>query len=418
MAPASHRRAARLTASAAVLMLALTACGADTEPIGDVEDPAGAAIQQGGTAVGGGHAVGGAFVGPPSPSPETLVGPPLPETVDVRYPDLLVRTPADATREDVIEVTALDAVDHLAGVSQLDSAIVQGETSHPVTLLATDPATFRPLTPEVTANVRAVWERMQEGDVLVRHDIAHALGLELGGTVILAGRDGPVQVRVGAFASNGAPPLADLIVPWHLRDRFGGDGVNLLLVSLAEDASADQARTTILDLVEGADVTVRQRPAERQAALAGGPGIRRFESFSYVDLGDGLIVIDAAWVHKWIVTVDLPFLGRTRCHRLMVPQLIRALEQIGNEGLHGHFDRSQFAGCWVPRHIDWDPSKPLSMHAWGLAVDINSRDNALGARPTMHPRIVEIFQSWGFEWGGHWTRPDGMHFELERLIDA
>ena len=34
----------------------------------------------------------------------------------------------------------------------------------------------------------------------------------------------------------------------------------------------------------------------------------------------------------------------------------------------------------------------------------------------MDMRIVEVFEKWGFEWGGHWRRPDGMHFELKRIV--
>jgi hypothetical protein len=34
----------------------------------------------------------------------------------------------------------------------------------------------------------------------------------------------------------------------------------------------------------------------------------------------------------------------------------------------------------------------------------------------MDPRIVEIFDRWGFVWGGRWSTPDGMHFELGALL--
>jgi hypothetical protein len=36
----------------------------------------------------------------------------------------------------------------------------------------------------------------------------------------------------------------------------------------------------------------------------------------------------------------------------------------------------------------------------------------------MDARIVEIFDRWGFAWGGRWSRPDGMHFELGALLDS
>ena len=95
----------------------------------------------------------------------------------------------------------------------------------------------------------------------------------------------------------------------------------------------------------------------------------------------------------------------------MMPRLIGALEEVEERGLDHHIDTNDYGGCWVARHIDWNPSRPLSMHAWGLAVDFNVQTNQLGAEPQMDRRIVEIFESWGFSWGGYWSRPDGMHFE-------
>jgi hypothetical protein len=106
----------------------------------------------------------------------------------------------------------------------------------------------------------------------------------------------------------------------------------------------------------------------------------------------------------------------TSCHRAMVPQLFAAVDELIELELYDHLDPSQFAGCFVPRHIDRDPSRGLSMHAWGLAIDVNARDNPLGATPVMDQRVVEVFERWGFDWGGHWRRPDGMHFELARIV--
>ena len=69
------------------------------------------------------------------------------------------------------------------------------------------------------------------------------------------------------------------------------------------------------------------------------------------------------------------------------------------------------AGCFAPRRIPATGS--LSLHAWGLAVDINASKNPQGSEPRQDRRVVRAFEREGFTWGGRWpTAPDGMHFEL------
>lgn len=156
------------------------------------------------------------------------------------------------------------------------------------------------------------------------------------------------------------------------------------------------------------DVTVSEA-----IGVADLPGVlAALESFDYRDHGDGTITIDAGWVERNIVTSEVPLLGSVRCHATMIVPLTGALEQIVDEGLAASIDAADYGGCWVARRIDWSPTMPLSMHAWGLAIDLNVSTNALGAAPTMHDRVVAIFREHGFAWGGDWSRPDGMHFEL------
>jgi len=76
-----------------------------------------------------------------------------------------------------------------------------------------------------------------------------------------------------------------------------------------------------------------------------------------------------------------------------------------------------WAGSWAPRFIRGS-RRTLSNHAYGTAFDINAPWNPLGSAPkaanekgTVFP-LVPIANKLGWYWGGHYSRPDGMHFEV------
>lgn len=56
-----------------------------------------------------------------------------------------------------------------------------------------------------------------------------------------------------------------------------------------------------------------------------------------------------------------------------------------------------------------------SIHSWGLAIDINAAWNGFGKTPSMSKELVACFKDAGFDWGGDWSKPDGMHFQLHKL---
>ncbi|MEA2486496.1 MAG: hypothetical protein QOF16_150, partial [Actinomycetota bacterium] len=129
----------------------------------------------------------------------------------------------------------------------------------------------------------------------------------------------------------------------------------------------------------------------------------------------GQIDIDPRWLARNIVHARVPLLGTVECHRLLIPQLRRALREIRADGLAYQIDPAEFGGCFSPRFISSDPRSRLSHHAWGAAVDLNTAENRFGARPTMPRGIVQIMERNGFTWGGRWLVPDGMHFEWARF---
>jgi hypothetical protein len=81
-----------------------------------------------------------------------------------------------------------------------------------------------------------------------------------------------------------------------------------------------------------------------------------------------------------------------------------------------------YEGSYNPRFIRGSRTR-LSNHAFGSAFDINAKWNRLGTIPTAAGRegsvleLVDIANEHGFFWGGHFKgRPDGMHFEIAKLL--
>tara|TARA_Y200000002_G_scaffold66031_1_gene50936 strand:+ start:141 stop:1286 length:1146 start_codon:yes stop_codon:yes gene_type:complete len=137
-----------------------------------------------------------------------------------------------------------------------------------------------------------------------------------------------------------------------------------------------------------------------------------FGDFQLKERGGTWITTEPSWREENIQVKRVPILGNTRCHRLMWEPLEGALNQILDEGLADTLSLQDFkksGGCYAPRRINrFDAGGSISRHAWGIAIDINTKSS-------YHPRVVEIFNSWGFAWGGTWTSPDEMHFELRDL---
>lgn len=143
----------------------------------------------------------------------------------------------------------------------------------------------------------------------------------------------------------------------------------------------------------------------------------RFGEFAARPLPDGRLEVHEAWRERNIVEKEVPILGRITCHRLFLEQIEQALGDAQRNGLAREIDPGGYAGCYSARFILSDPSGRLSSHAWGAAFDINAPTNAYGAEPTMDRRLVRHLEEWGFNWGGRWMIPDGMHFEWARFLD-
>lgn len=140
------------------------------------------------------------------------------------------------------------------------------------------------------------------------------------------------------------------------------------------------------------------------------------------------IKILGSWVRDNIAKVVVPQLkgvygapasGTVFWHKAAVPQLL-GLFQAWEDADLSHLVHS-WAGSWVPRFIRGSRTS-LSNHAWGTAFDINVPWNGLRRRPALVGQkgsvreLVPLAAQYGFYWGGWFTRQDGMHFEVSKLL--
>jgi len=123
---------------------------------------------------------------------------------------------------------------------------------------------------------------------------------------------------------------------------------------------------------------------------------------------------------KGIPVYGRPSSGRMRFHIKAKDQLLAmwaSWEEAGLRDLILTYD-----GSYNPRFIRGSRTT-LSNHAFGSAFDINYQWNRLGAIPALEGEkgtvreLVDIANAHGFFWGGNFQgRPDGMHFEVARLL--
>ena len=99
------------------------------------------------------------------------------------------------------------------------------------------------------------------------------------------------------------------------------------------------------------------------------------------------------------------------CSKYLIDPLTQAFKNVIQNGLQQEL--KTWDGCFNIRTKRGTAS--MSLHSWGLAIDINAHENQFGKVPTISKQLVKCFTDAGFDWGGEWSKPDGMHFQLKSL---
>jgi peptidoglycan hydrolase-like protein with peptidoglycan-binding domain len=155
-----------------------------------------------------------------------------------------------------------------------------------------------------------------------------------------------------------------------------------------------------------------------------------FGAFTYV--ADPLpddpehIKLTGNWQQQNIISVPIPQLkgipggaSTMQFHKLGANQLIKLWADWASAGLLNFV--LTFDGSYNPRFVRGSTTT-LSNHSFGSAFDIDASWNAYGTQPALVGnkgsvrQLVEIANNNGFYWGGHFSKPDGMHFEVAKLL--
>jgi hypothetical protein len=121
------------------------------------------------------------------------------------------------------------------------------------------------------------------------------------------------------------------------------------------------------------------------------------------------------WMTLWDVPIDLQ-IGvipkRIYCNKDLIIPLQSAFINLISRG-YAESELLTWDGCFNIRHmtggVNW------SLHSWGIAIDVNAFENGYGEEPVLSSGFVECFTDAGFDWGGDWKTPDGMHFQLSKI---
>ncbi len=360
------------------------------------------------------------------PAPEPQAAPSTTTSTTTTVPDplpgdrvLLVWTPGrlpDGFAAQVAQLAGVEAVtvvrSELVGLTawhdgrQLVGA-APNDFEIPLETAAVDPASYPDFVP---AEVRPLFASLGPGEALLGATSAALRGLGAGGELELSG-GATLTVRAvvddawvgGAEVAVAQDGGTDIATERYLLARYDGDRAVL----------EEKIRVLL-----PAATAVRLRAPGETPVLRHGDAVlpqaqikARFGEFAYRLDGDGFRQ-DPAWVEQNIVTADLPIVGVTRCHRVLVPMLEGALDELVQRNLAFLVDPDGFRGCWNPRFIAG--RKGISRHAWGAAADLNFGDNPTGLASAQDPRLLEVMERWGFTSGHDWLVPDPGHFEFVR----
>ncbi len=326
--------------------------------------------------------------------------------------DLLVaaRVAADrfGTSNTVIDQATLELVGVERGPRIVQ--ITKYPYSVPLSTLSLGPIAAISLFGDVTAT------SIRNDEAVLSKTSARLRKARVGDVLVLRHWDRPkslVRLRVGAIVPDADAGNAEAVIS-RVSARLLGFSRPSRLAAWGDIAKVDKAWTK---LVPASYLRRSATPPTIDSVLSQAELKATYGEFT-VRRDRGRLESDPAWVRANVVKHTYPIIGSVACHRAMVEPLGRVMTELVAAGLQDLIDvrdTKRAGGCFSPREVrttTGTSGRNLSRHAWAAAIDINPSTNGFGAKPTMDARLIYVFRRNGFAWGGTWSIPDGMHFEL------
>jgi D-alanyl-D-alanine carboxypeptidase len=286
--------------------------------------------------------------------------------------------------------------------------------SIPLEVAAVDPRAYAPFLPPAD---RSVTVALAQGKGVLGESSARLRGLGPGAVL----RFGGERVEIAAILADELVGAHELLVSRDVGRRIGVTRDRYALLVPTGEPTARQVTVAVRGVLPTGTLVRVRAPGDTPYFRHGDavlPPVKIKELFGEfaakrrAGWPAGYLTADPEWVRTNIDTQRVPLLGTVTCNTALFPQIRGAIRELIRRGLEHTI--TSYSGCWAPRHILGDPSSGLSHHAWGIAIDVNVPQNPYGAEPNQDPRLVEVFEEWGFIWGGRFIVPDGMHFEYHR----
>jgi len=322
---------------------------------------------------------------------------------------------ADVHAEPALGTTVIVAGDtrwmtssHDADGSEVDKPSPPFEI--PIDAFAVDPGAYAPFVPESSRS--QVVDALRAGEAVLGTSSAQLRHLTVGGSLTFD----RTTVPVGAIVPDPVAGWSEMLVS-RTVGRTLGIVDDRYLLSMPDGAMTERrfasVLATLIPEVPVRTVAPDGSPFMRIASGVNPPVVMKgvFGEFAAYPRTDdpAYLTMSPSWYDAHIATRSVPLLGEVTCNVTLFPALVGALRDVEHAGLGGEVHT--YSGCYAPRTVARSPTAPPSNHAYGAAIDINAPENPYGATPTMDPKIVTIFERWGFLWGGKYLTPDGMHFE-------